>query len=63
VVQHTRVVVEHLGEDETPEPAQPLTVGEHGGGAASRLVSRLEHPLFHTSMVESEHAASQDRSR
>jgi hypothetical protein len=32
-----RVIVKKLGEDESPEPAWPLAVGEHGNIAASRL--------------------------
>jgi hypothetical protein len=42
VAQDARVIVEQLGEDVAPEPAQPLPAAEHGHGAARRLVSRLK---------------------
>jgi hypothetical protein len=48
VAHHTAVVIEHLNEDIPPEPAQPLTVGQHDDSAARRLVSRLKRPRLHT---------------
>jgi hypothetical protein len=54
---------QQLGENEAPEHAQPLAVGEHGCSAASRLVSRLERPRFHTSIVATDRAYLQSESR
>jgi hypothetical protein len=49
MAQDTGVVIKHLGEDVTPQPAQRLAVPEHGGSAAGGLVDRLERLYPHTS--------------
>jgi len=49
VTQDTRVVVKHLDEDITPEPAQPLALLEHPDGAAGGLVNRLKRLHLHIS--------------
>jgi hypothetical protein len=47
MAQDTGVVIEHLHEDVSPDPAQPLAVGQHRGRAPRRLVRRSERPRFH----------------
>ena len=51
VAQDAGVVVEHLREHVTPEPAQPLAAGQHPGSTPRRLIRRPERPRLHTPMV------------
>lgn len=46
-MQDAGVVIQQLGEDITPQPAQPLAVFDHGDSAVGSLVSRIERTRLH----------------